>query len=300
MKSMNMVIESSVHDFYNIELDIESLSFEPATEAEQVADNVKDGTNLSKDNDLFKRMGDQISKFITMINGMIQKFFLKFSNWIKKVLQSDMGFKEQCRTAIKNNKPMEGIKLITYQYNEEALEKELHKLNDILTSFLNQMNRNTSYRALSDESTASDIDRTPDEIYDKIFSKLSCPGDVRDINSYFLYVKKLYRGEKKEQVFVSSNTRQYYQVTEGNKELTNQIKKSEAIMKNQISVLKSNLHNTIQNKDANKEVKKRAMNQCKNLTHIYNLYLHFLDIYFQLKIERIYIYRTILKKIYRF
>lgn len=301
MKSMNSVIESSVHDFYDIELDIERIiSFEPAFEAEQVADTVKDGANLRKDNELFKRMGESVSKFITMINGMIQKFFLKFSNWIKKVLQSDMGFKDQCREAIRDRKPLEGIKLISYQYNEPALEKELHKLNGILTKFFNQMSNNTSYRALSDENTASDIDRTPDDIYQKIFSELSCPGDVRDINSYFLYVKNLYRNEKKEQVFLSSKTREYYEITEGNKELTKQIKKSQSIMANQVAALKSNLHNTIQNKDANKEVKKRAMKQCKNLTHIYNLYLHFLDIYLQLKIERIYIYRTVLKKLYRF
>ena len=82
--------------------------------------------------------------------------------------------------------------------------------------------------------------------------------------------------------------------------LMEKIKKSEGVVSNQVATMKSNLHNTILNKQSKPEVKKRAVKQCKNLTHIMNFYIRFMDIYMQLNLERLFTYRTVLKKLYSF
>lgn len=295
-------IEPVVKDFYYDEANINEILLDPAIEvvgSDSVPNQNQAVQNTQNDN-LIQKLMKQIDRLITNLNGMIQKAFLKFTNYIKRIMQTDRGFGDKCREAIRKNKPLEGVKLISYTYNEAVLEKELTKINQIMTKYISDLNGKSSYSALRDPNTANELDKSSDDIYKDLFRQMGTPSDVNNINTYFLYIKQQYRGEKKEQLFVASKVREYYNITEGKKELTKKIKASQSTILNQVAVLKSSLHNTIQNKDADPQVKKRAIRQCSNLSHLYNFYTKFIDVYLQLKIERIFIYRTVLKKIYRF
>lgn len=297
MKSMNLYIDQVVTEALMFENDIESLFYDIAIE-EEVA---KDNTQASKEEPgILDKMIKTVKELFAQLNGMIQKNFLKFKNFLTRVAQSDNGFDDNFKKAFKEKKPMEAIKLITYEYNPELLDTEMKKINAILIKLFGNMANKTSYTALSDANTVNDMDRTPEELYTIIFKQLNCPSDVKDLSTYFLYIKNKYRVNKKEMLFKSSRTQEYYEITKSHNKLTKEIQKSQTIIANQVGTLKSNLRNTILNKQARPEVKKRALKQCKNLTHLFNFYIRFVDIYMQLQLERLFTYRTVLQKLYGF
>ena len=294
---MNLYIDQVVTEALMFENDIESLFYDIAIE-EEVA---KDNTQASKEEPgILDKMIKTVKELFAQLNGMIQKNFLKFKNFLTRVAQSDNGFDDNFKKAFKEKKPMEAIKLITYEYNPELLDTEMKKINAILIKLFGNMANKTSYTALSDANTVNDMDRTPEELYTIIFKQLNCPSDVKDLSTYFLYIKNKYRVNKKEMLFKSSRTQEYYEITKSHNKLTKEIQKSQTIIANQVGTLKSNLHNTILNKQARPEVKKRALKQCKNLTHLFNFYIRFVDIYMQLQLERLFTYRTVLQKLYGF
>lgn len=297
MKSMNCYIDQVVTEMQLFDDTINELFFDIAME-EEVA---KDVTQASKEEPgLVNKMLDTIKKLFTRLNGMIQKNFLKFKMFLTKAAQTNTGFENEFRKAFKEKKPLTAIKLVTYDYNPDFLDAELKKINKNVQNLFNSVTNKTSYTALSDVNTANDMDRSPDEIYQIIFKNLSCPSDVKDINSYFIHIKNQFRGNKKEVLFKSSQTQEYYDMTKKHEFLMKKIGDSQAVIANQVATLKSNLHNTILNRQARPEVKKRAMKQCKNLTHILNFYIRFMDVYMQLNLERLFTYRTVLKKLYDF
>ena len=297
MKSMNMYIDQIVTEMTLFDDDVNMLFFDVAME-EEVAKNT---TQASKEEPgMVDKMIDTVKKLFIRLNGLIQKNFLKFKNFMMKVAESDQGFENEFRKAFKAKKPLTAIKLVTYDYNPNILDAELLKINKVIQGLFNGMVNKTSYTALSDTTTANDMDRSPEEIYQMIFKELSCPGDVKDINTYFIHIKNKFRVDKKEILFKSSQTQEYYQMTKQHSMLMEKIKKSEGVVSNQVATMKSNLHNTILNKQSRTEVKKRAVKQCKNLTHIMNFYIRFVDIYMQLNLERLFTYRTVLKKLYSF
>lgn len=294
---MNIYIDHVVTEMTLFEDDVNSLFYDIVME-EEVAKNVSQAS--TEEPGLVDKMIDTIKKLITKLNGMIQQNFLKFKNFLMKVAQTDQGFENEFRKAFKAKKPLEAIKLVTYNYNPNILDAELEKVLKSVQKLFAGMANKTSYTALSDANTANDMDRSPDEIYQIIFKDLGCPSDVRDIQSYFLHIKGKYHGDKKEILFKSSQTQDYYRITKEHSKLSDKINKQQAIVANNVNVLKSNLQNTIQNKQSMPEVKKRAMKQCKNLTHIMNFYIRFVDIYMQLQLERLFSYRIVLKKLYDF
>lgn len=294
---MNMYIDQIVTEMTLFDDDVNMLFFDVAME-EEVAKNT---TQASKEEPgMVDKMIDTVKKLFIRLNGLIQKNFLKFKNFMMKVAESDQGFENEFRKAFKAKKPLTAIKLVTYDYNPNILDAELLKINKVIQGLFNGMVNKTSYTALSDTTTANDMDRSPEEIYQMIFKELSCPGDVKDINTYFIHIKNKFRVDKKEILFKSSQTQEYYQMTKQHSMLMEKIKKSEGVVSNQVATMKSNLHNTILNKQSKPEVKKRAVKQCKNLTHIMNFYIRFMDIYMQLNLERLFTYRTVLKKLYSF
>lgn len=297
MKSMNMYIDQIVTEATLFDDDINSLFYEIAME-EQVAKNPAQAGK--EEPGMIDKMLKVIQNMIDRIIGLIQNSFLKFKNFLMKVAQSKNGFEKEFRKAFKDHEPLEAIKLITYDYHPELLEKELKSVTHTIDKMVSGAMSNSSYTALGDANTANDMDRDSSELYQMIFKQLNCPSEVKDLSTYFLYVKNKYRTNKKEVLFKSSQTQEYYQITKQNDRLMKTIEQSQAAMSSKIATLKSNLMNTIKNRQSRPEVKKRAVKQCKNATHLMNFYVRFVDIYMQLNLERLFTYRTVLKKLYSF
>lgn len=297
MKSMNVYIDELVTEAAIFDDEIESLFYDIAMEEEVAKDPAQPGR---EEPGAIDKMMKAIKELFMRLDGMIQRTFMKFKTFLMRVAQTDQGFENNFRKAFVAKKPLEAIKLISYDYNPDILHNELVKVNQSVFKLFSGMANKTSYTALSDINTANDMDRTPDEIYKIIFKNLGCPSEVTDINTYFLHIKNKYRQNKTEKLFKSSETKLYHDITKSHDKLTNEIKQSQSTVAQQVATLKSNLHNTIQNRQARPEVKKRAMKQCKNLTHVLNFYLRFVDLYMQLQLERMFTYRTVLKKLYDF
>ena len=241
---------------------------------------------------------EKVEKIIQEIYAIIDRLFSKLGNIIQRIMVTDKGFKKESRTAIKKNKPLEAVKLIAYQYDDSFLENQMSKMTTTVFNILK--NLKTDYVSEKNDTTDEPLDMKKKDLYKYILKQVGCPGDITDMNLYYEYLKKGYRGNKKEQLFKASNTQVYYNNTMEYTKLKQVVNAKESIMKQQVSTIKSNLLNIIKNKLAEDAVKKRAVHHSSNVSDLYNLYSTFLSIYIELKIEKILNYRTVMRKLYHF
>lgn len=247
---------------------------------------------------LIPKLKESVESLIRTLIGIVDKAITKFSNFTKKVLLTDKGFRDNCRKAIIKNKPLEAIKLISYAYNDAVLEDAMNKMTNIVMKRLG--NLKTDYRSESDMDNRVDMDNKEGDIYKAIFSELGCPSTITNISQYFTYLRDQFRVEKKEQLFTASKTKVYYDITMSYEKEMNKVSAKHLILKKQTAIVRTNLNSIILNKLADAKVKQRAMHHFKNASHIYNFYIHFLDAYTQLKTEEILSYRIVLQKLYHF
>ena len=255
---------------------------------------VDDNTNKES---FSKKLIEKIRRIVEELFAIIDRKFSKFVGIMNRVGQTDEGFKREIRTAIKNNKPLEGIKLISYQYNDTVLETELNKMTNVLLELMQSLK--TGYAEEKRDDNQHPMDLPPDELYKYIFDKMGCPKDITDINMYYEYIKHEFQGNKKEQLYIGSKTREYYNITMSYNAIKRTLDGKKLIMKQQASIVKANLNSIIRNNITQNTIKQRAIKQSSNATHLYNLYTSFLDIYINLKIGEVMTYRIVLKKLYR-
>ena len=242
-------------------------------------------------------IGDKVKKLVQEIIAIIDRLFLKLKNVIGRVLTTDKGFKKQIRTAIADHKPLEGIKLVSYIYNDATLDSIHNKISGTIFKIIGSLK--TSYSEEMNEENKHPLDMSKDDLYKYVLSKAGCPDDVTDLNLFFEYTKKAYRKEKKEMLFLSENTKDYYDITLSYNQIEQEITKKNTLMRQQVSILRSNLSNISKNNQLPNAVKKRAMRQATNASLLYNFYSSVLSMYIEMKTEKILTYRIVLKKLYR-
>jgi len=239
----------------------------------------------------------KVKKLIDEISAMIDRLVSRIKNVIRRIMQTDEGFKKQIRTAIKKNKPSEGIKLITYSYNDTVLDDLYNKITKTVFSMVGSLK--TSYVEEKEDNNEHPLDMPKEKLYQHVFEKSGCPSDVTSIKLLYDHMRKIYRREKKETLFTADNTRMYYNITMSYSKLETEINAKNTLMRQQVSVLRTNLNNIIKNDRAADDVKKRATKQATNASLLYNLYSNILTMYFELKTECIMSYRLVLKRLYR-
>ena len=287
-----------IKEFNATESEIRDLYFDYTIVLEET---MSSGSNTTVDDNtnkqsFAKKLIDKIGKIIQELFAIIDRKFSKLATIMNRVGQTDEGFKREIRTAIKNNDPLEAIKLISYQYNEEALDTDLNNMTTVLLDLMKSLK--TGYAEEKDENNQHPMDLSTDDLYKYIFKQIKCPEEVTSINTYYEYIKNKYRGNKKEQLYVSSKTREYYNITMSYDAVKRTLDGKKLVMKQQASVLKANLNAIIKNTMTQNNIKQRAIKQSTNATNLYNLYTSFLDIYTNLKLEKVMAYRIILKKLY--
>ena len=128
----NMFIQDTISEFNDIGYSIDDIFFESAMEADNIID---DDTN--KEN-FAKKLLVTVEKLINEIFAIIDRFISNVKNIFTRIAQTDTGFRDHCRRAMVKNKPLEAIKLITYDYNDNYLEDQMNKMTreciSILTS----------------------------------------------------------------------------------------------------------------------------------------------------------------------
>ena len=280
-------------DFENNRMSIIEAYLEPVLEAEDVS-SVDDASNKLKNTNKFRVM---ITKAIETLAGIISRFTLKCKNIFQNIMQTDTGFKSSARNAIVDNKPLEAIKLIAYDYDDSFIDNQLNRISSEIIRLITSAK--TSYVDQSNPDIVHELDMSEDKLYSIIFKKAGF-SDVGNLSTYFLKLKTGYRRQKKEILFKSSETEKYYHIALSKDILKKKIDEQQHIISQQAATVKANLKNTINNNNTQDYVKKRAMSQFKNITHLFNFYTSFLNMYVQLKIEKNLMYRTVLKKLYHF
>lgn len=290
--NLTLYTQENLKDFNDTEFRINSIFFDISME-EDTTTSVDDKSNKMN---FAQKLKGRVEKIINEIIAIVDRFGFKLKNTLTRIAQTDVGFKDSIRKAIKNNKPLEAVKLISYNYNNSFLDNQYNKMSNVCLGILTDLK--TSYAKETNDDNPIPLDMDEKSLYKHIFSKVGVPSDVTDLNLYFEFLKKGFRSGKKEQLFVASKRNEYYNIAIGREKFEKTVYEKQKVLKNQTATLKNTLNNIITNPDTQNEIKNRAIKQYSNASHIYNFYTSFLDIYVQLKIEYFLTYRVVLKKLY--
>lgn len=269
---------------------------------EEMNDTVNGNTPDSAEN--FKeRIKKAVENFIKTIEGIISRGLLKITNFLSRVGQTDKGFDSRCREAIAKNEPYPQVILVSYQYNDNFLESCLQKGTSGVEAYLQTLK--TTYSKLSEEvSAGSSFEQDEAEAGGTtafILKKYMNAGqDVDNLEKFFIDMRDGFRSSKKEMTFQSSNYRAYYNITKDYSKLEVVVKATQAKMKSQTDQIKSTLENIIHNEHVDQDIKRKAVEKFKKASEAYTFYVHFVDLYAQLKVEEVMTYRTVLKKLFHF
>jgi len=289
--TMKMYIDQNIKDYNNTWYTIEEMYILPAFEAE--SDTVMSNSQEPTTRSIGDRLKTTLANLLKTLQSIIEKFAVKLSNVFKRLLQSDTGFTRNCREAMVNNKPLEGVKLIVYNYNENALDSEANRFTQAVIKKMDSIKQNLVNKGEIDEDNS-------DDLLQNIFKEISAPADVKNLETYFSYLKDLYRKEKKETLFTAVNTNNYYQIATSSTNIRQVLDARKSKLDAYNSQVSNKLKTAINGSDLTDEQKSRLLRRSRNLGHLYNIQTHFLDIYLQLKIERVFTYRAVLKKLYHF
>ena len=264
-------------------------------------DDVMEALNESIDDNENKRnFGQKLKmKIETMIKeffAAIDRWFLKATNTIKSFLQTNDGFRRSVRTRMRDVKPLEAVKLIAYQYNDTSLDQLKNKLYATIDNLFNSL---SSGKGLS-ESDKSPLDLSTDELNAYVLKTAGFPSEVTSLNLSFEHMKKTYRVGKKEQLFTASKIPQYLKITEETPVIQAMLNKENQKIREKGNKLKNHLLSTVMKTETQNEIKRKTLDQSKNVVHLMNFYTSFLNIYMQLRIEKIFSFRMALKKLLQF
>lgn len=294
---MTTFLKDEMSFYENTKFALEGVYFDYAMEAEENI-NVRDnpGEDKGASSSFLLKIRKTVEEMIKRVRGIIERCVLTVSSAIKKVFLSDKGFDKKLNEAMKKNKPMEAIKVISYQYNDQFLDGELQKVTSACVGLLNGVKATPSDLKNPDTTTIDDTR----EIDKELMSKLHVPSEIgSSLNSYFIYLKKGFHVEKKEILIKASEAQKYQNISMSYKNIEGLINSKTSMMNQQLERVKAVIQRTIDNREVSAELKRRAVKQLRNIGEVFNFYTMFLKMYSQLKIEEIMAARTILKKIYR-
>lgn len=259
------------------------------TSETEIDDEAKKRTRAEK----FK---DAVKKLLEHIVAVIEKAFLTISNSLHKFYMTDKGFKKQLYDATKNHKPR-NVKLIMYQYVDEALNAQYAKMKSIITELISKISVN-NMENLKNENNVLNKNRKELETY--ILSRLGCPNDVTDMTLYFVYVKKLFRGNKKETIIQQEQIDYYKRLVDGYPVLKRELVRSKSVILDLAKVMRSKLADIAASTTVPDDVKAKVIQQARNVSFVYNMYSSFVGIMYQLKLEQMISARIVLQKVYQF
>lgn len=291
--NINEIIHDEIAVYENFYYEIESIFFDNALEAEENVDDAQTKTSFAL------KLKEKVIALFKNLEAIIERFAFNISNYIKRALQTNRGFKESYMKAYKSNKPLTGIKLITYNYDTAFLETQYTKISNsvvkIITSYENNYSKNT------DDAEANRLlNQSPDEMIIDMLKNAGCPNNVTNINLYFKFLKENFRREKKEQLFVASKAKEYVEYTGNYEKVESTIHNQTQMINSRVKTMKGKLLNVVSNQQMPNEIKQRAIRLTANCTQLLNFYTTFLKIYYQLFCERSISYREVLKRLYHF
>lgn len=242
------------------------------------------------------RFSDRLKIIMDHLISMIEKAILSIANSLKRINLTDSGFKKQLRQAEVEVKPLNAVKVVSYKYINQVLDTENQKFTSIIHKAITSLS-NMDSNELDNESNPLNMEHKALEEY--VLKEMHCPSDINDMTMYFLYLKRIFRGEKGEQTILQSTLPEHKRMVAGYDTFKRDLESSKASMVSEVNKIKSQLMNVVRNNNVPDEIKVKRMSQMKNISFLYNMYSTFIGCRFQLKVEQMLTSREILKRFYQ-
>lgn len=221
----------------------------------------------------------------------IEELITKLTQTFRKFLLTTQGFNNQLIQAKKQTKPLKGLKVIMYSYNDQFLDDLYIKMTNLANKYI-----------ITNENIPQDSPLLLFKDQFELFFIKELSGEEIDPNSNFanfmMNVKKRYRGDRKE-VFVGPNQLSLY-IRKSNEypKLKRVINNDLSMIKNRLNSMKSMIRSTQTVDDRNKKQDISKAN--KNAIYFSHCYSTMANMYFNLKFEQVFQCRAIIKRFYAF
>jgi hypothetical protein len=236
---------------------------------------------------------NRIKQIIEKIIALIERYMYKLKNLLKRIMLTDKGFKQELKELQDNRRPLNGIKVITYQYVPEILIGTDNKFKKVLLSLVNDIKSDT----LDSENNPLLLPRS--EFNEYIFKQINAPDSVDDINIYFKYIREKFRGNKGERTIMNSSLPNYIKMAEGYKKMEDEMMNELEHFRVKVTDIRANLKVASKSQSITDEEKRKLITKMSNLAYVYNAYFSFVNIVIELKIEMMLHSRVIIKKFYQ-
>lgn len=290
-----------IYDYKDVQESLNIIMQDPVLEAdtEAPADAPKD-TNDQLDNTASKtnfvtKLEDTIKKLIERLIQAIDTAMLKMKNSLQKIYLTDKGFKNDVAEWKKAFTPLKAVKLVSYDYNQDKLDNIYSHIDGELAKYMK------CFDPTRVEEEYNPINQDLDTIMKDIVSHSGITdGDTIDNSvDFFNQVKKEFRGPKGEHTYVAASLDQYVLIAgDYNREkssMTNRMAKA----KNDLIAAKNSANSYIHNENVSDDLKRKMDQQLKKLASVYNFYLAFMRLAFELQVERMLAARAIVRKLFQ-
>jgi hypothetical protein len=264
-----------------------SLESSIAMEAEETTDATEKrnfGINI------LKKLEEIIKAIVQLIEDAMAKLKVVF----QRFLLSDKGFRNEVRKAETERKPLNGVRIIGYEYN-------LPFLNNLYIAVMEEVKKmcgtiTNTYKI--DEN--SPLNATNDEIQKNLLDglRINTP-EVDSMAKLLTYTKEKFRGTKKEFSVMSPKLGEHLKLTTEYQPMQAKINSDMSNFRLEISKTKSLIQSLANRPDVSDETKQKAIRQTSNLAHLFNFATRFSQLYTELRIEQMLASRVVVKKFYQ-
>lgn len=289
MFDYEVIIANHHRDWYMIEecfSDIEDI----ATEATPVVTQTNASSTMGLRD---KTIGERIKAGVDKVIVMIQNLVAKLSRAIKSFMTTNYGFELELETAKRQTKPLKGIKVIMYNYNNSYLDTIYEKMLRMASSEIFDGSRSLP----SDSPYLLPKDQFEAFMIQTLSGKEVEPGT--NFSAFLREVKKQYRGQKTEQFVSAQHLTFYEQKSQLNPRLKKVISSDLSTVRNRLRVMKNNadLFHQKEGVDDSQKISEKAYTNAAFFCHCFTTFANW---YFNLKFEETYQSRAILKRFYAF
>ena len=240
----------------------------------------------------------KIQNVIKYIVNLVQRTSIKILNRIKLLLESDKGFMNAYHQRRGTIKPLRNFKAITYNYNNDYLDKTMRGIQSLAIESIKWL---TNFTALPSKEQIKAIINCDTKNVESVFlSNFTTDknNNTPSVNSFTREMIDLYRREKRETMHNQSEIPMLTNIAKSTNELTNTCNGMTQQLKASVNSIKQleGKARAQKNAEALNEITKRSDKAMK----IYNMYITIVNMYFELKLEHSLSAKALLKKFYQF
>lgn len=267
-----------------------------------VSDTVKSDESKAIDKTkLINKVVERVKALIKKIGDMFDALKRKMANRIRLLNETDRGFYKLYNKRKSMVKPYQNIRVVSYQYNNQVLDRPIEKLMSETIMCLDKLRAvegTTNSNARISEILTAPQGKIVEVLLEPYVDSAS-KDKVASINDFVRYLVEKYRGEKKELVYRDTQLAEIEANALSTKDLSSKCNTYLRNAQEAYNKLKSLEYQISRNTTDDKVVKLVTANAAKAAT-LYNAYSALIHAYYELKLEQSLNYRIILKKFYQF